>query len=175
MSVLSPARLAGVVYLVYFLIAISSGVLARGDIAAIMRGTATATARTVWVASTVIYAVLVALLAHLVWTISPQVALAATILGLVGCAIQSASSAMALGRYGPIAALFFFGLFMVLYGWLSIGSTVMPRTIGIMFIVGGLGWCSQAIPRFPRALGLVGYAIGGVAELALAAWLLVQR
>ena len=174
MSGLSPARLAGAVYLLYFLVAIGSGVLARGNIGAVMQGAAGVPATATWVASTAIYAVLVTLLARLVWNIDPRIAVAATIFGLVGCAIQSATSVMALGRTGTIAALFFFGLFMVLYGWLITRSTVMPSILGIMFIVGGLGWCSLGIPGFPPALGLVVYAVGGVAELALAAWLLVR-
>lgn len=174
MSDLSAARLAGVVYLVYFVVAIGSSVLARGNIAALMRGSAGASATAVWIASTAIYAVLVARLARLVWAVDPRVALAATILGLVGCAIQSATSLVRLGRSGSIAALFFFGLFMALYGWLIIRSSVAPILIGIMFVVGGLGWCSLAIPGFPPALGVVVYGIGGVAELALAAWLLLR-
>jgi hypothetical protein len=174
MRELSSARLAGVVYVLYFLVAIGSSVLARGNISALMRGSAAAPATAVWVASTAIYAALVVLLVRLLWEIDPRVALAAAILGLVGCAIQSASSVMGLGRYGPIAAMFFFGLFMVLYGWLITRSTVMPIAIGIMFVVGGFGWCSLSIPGFPATLGLVVYGLGGVAELALAAWLVVR-
>jgi uncharacterized protein DUF4386 len=174
MTELSPARLAGVVYALYFLVAIAGSVLARGDIAGLMRGAATAPATTVWVASTAIYAVLTVLLARLVWDVDPRIALAATIAGLIGCAIQATTSVLALGRSGPIAALFFFGVFMALYGSLILRSTAIPTAIGVIFIVGGLGWCSLAVPGFPAALGLVVYGIGGIAELALAGWLLLR-
>ncbi len=63
------------------------------------------------------------------------------------------------------------GLAYVLYFLVAIG---MSTVIGMAFIVGGLGWRSLAIPRFPAALGSVVYGIGGVAELALATWLLVR-
>lgn len=173
-SDLSPARFAGVVYVLYFALAIAGGVLARGDIAGLARGQAATPATAVWIASTAIYAVLVVLLARLVWDVDPRIALAAIVVGLVGCVIQSAASLVGLGRWVPIAALFCFGIFMVLYGWVITRSTAVPSPIGVMFIIAGLGWCAPVIPGFPAALGAIVQGFGAVAEIVLAVWLLIH-
>lgn len=174
-SELSPARWAGVAYVLYFVVAIVGVVLARGDMTALARGQAAAPATAAWVASTAIYGVLVVLLARLVWDVDPRIALAAVAAGLVGCVIQSAASLLGLGREGPIAGLFFFGIFMVLYGSLIIRSTAVPSFIGIMFIIAGLGWCAPVVPGFPAAaLGAVVQGFGGLTEIVLAAWLLIR-
>lgn len=171
---LSPARLAGVAYVLYFVLSFAGGALAGGDLVALSRGQAGAAATAAWVGSTAIYAVLVVLLARLVWDVDPRIAGAAIALGLVGCVIQAAASLVGLGREGPIAALFFFGLFMVLYGSLVIRSSAVPRLIGIMFIIAGLGWCAPVIPGFPAALGTVVQGFGGLTEIVFAAWLLIH-
>lgn len=174
MSELSPARWAGVAYVLYFVTAIAGAVLARGDIAALARGQATAPATAAWLASTAIYGVLVVLLARLVWEVDPRIAVGAIAAGLLGCVIQAAASLLGLGREGPIVALVFFGIFMVLYGSLIIRSTAMPTAIGIMFVIAGLGWCAPVIPGFPAALGGAVQGFGGLTEIVLAAWLVIR-
>ena len=161
-------------YVLYFVVAFGSVALARGDMAAISRGQAGTAATAAWVSSTAIYAVLVVLLARLVWDVDPRIAIAAVAMGLVGCVIQAAASLMGLGREGPVAALFFFGVFMVLYGTLVMRSPTVPSAIGVMFIVAGLGWCAPVIPGFPAALGAPVQAFGGLTEIVYAAWLVIH-
>ena len=174
MSDLSPTRLAGVVYVLYFLVAAGGGALARGDLAALARGLAGTPATIAWVASTAVYAGLVVLLARLVWDVDPRIAVAATAMGLLGCVIQAAASLLGLGHEGPIAALFCFGVFMVLYGSLMLRSSTVPSLIGTMFIVAGLGWCAPVVPGFPAALGTVVQGFGSLTEIVFAAWLLIN-
>lgn len=171
---LSPARLAGVVYVLYFALAIGGSVLARGNMAGLSRGQAGTPATAAWVISTLVYGVLVVLLARLVWETDPRIAVAAIVAGLVGCGIQAAAALLGSGREGPIVALFFFGIFMVVYGSLLIRSSAAPTPIGIMFVIAGLGWCAPVVPGFPAALGAVVQGFGGITELVLAAWLLIH-
>lgn len=171
---LSPARLAGLAYVLYFAFAFGSVALAHGDMAALPRGQAGTPATVAWVGSTAIYAVLVVLLAQLVWNVDPRIALAAIVIGLLGCVIQSAASFLGLGPQGSIGALFFFGIFMMLYGSLIIRSPAMPGPIGIMFIAAGLGWSALVIPGFPATFGAAVQGFGALVEIVLAVWLLIH-
>ena len=170
----SPARVAGIVYVLYFVVGIASGALARGNIAALARGQSSPAATATWLASTVIYGVLVVLLARLVWSVDARIAAAATAFGLLGCVVQFAVTLLRTGPEGPIAALFLFGVFMVLYGWLLTRSPVMPAVLGAMFIISGIGWCSGPISSLPKQLKLGAQGFGALTEGVFAVWLLIH-
>jgi hypothetical protein len=74
---------------------------------------------------------------------------------------------------GAAIALVFFGFYALLTGYLIIRSTFLPRILGVMSVLGGLGWLSflylpLGYRLFPyvAALGLLGAA-------ALILWLLL--
>ena len=174
MPALTPARVAGVVYVVYLVVGLGAGALARGNIAALARGQASAPANAAWLASTVVYGLLVVLLVRLTWAIDARIAAGAIAFGLLGCAIQFGAALLHSGRQGPVAALFAFGIFMILYGWLLTRSALVPGVIGVMFIVSGIGWCSGPVPGLPSQLRLAAQGFGALTEGVLAVWLLVR-
>jgi hypothetical protein len=74
---------------------------------------------------------------------------------------------------GAGVALVFFGFYALLTGYLIIRSTFLPRILGVMSVVGGLGWLSFLyLPLAHRAFPYVAvFALLGAA--ALIVWLLV--
>jgi Domain of unknown function (DUF4386) len=74
---------------------------------------------------------------------------------------------------GAAIALVFFGFYALLTGYLIIRSTFLPRILGVLSVLGGLGWLSflylplgYRVFPYVAALGLLGAA-------ALILWLLV--
>jgi hypothetical protein len=74
---------------------------------------------------------------------------------------------------GAGVALVFFGFYALLTGYLIIRSTFLPRILGVLSVVGGLGWLSFLyLPLAHRAFPYVAvFALLGAAALIL--WLLV--
>lgn len=73
---------------------------------------------------------------------------------------------------GAAMALVFFGIYAPLTGYLIIRSTFLPRILGVLGIVGGLGWLSFLYP--PLAYRLLPYilVLGLLAAGAKILWLL---
>ena len=76
---------------------------------------------------------------------------------------------------GAGIALVFFGFYAILTGYLIIKSSFLPRVLGVLSVVGGLGWLTFLYPplggrMFPfiRMFAVLGAA-------ALIVWLLVIR
>jgi hypothetical protein len=132
-----------------------------------------------------------------------SVSLVAAFLGLAGCTIKTFSRVffiaplLVLGgaRYlnvfsteqlqalallffkvndrGAAMALLFFGFNALLTGYLIIRSTFLPRMLGALSVVGGMGWLTYLYPPlgyrlFPYIAGL-----GLLGAVALIVWLLV--
>ena len=69
--------------------------------------------------------------------------------------------------------LVFFGLWCVLTGYLIFKSTFMPRILGVLLAIDGLGWMMFMWPPLGHYLFLpIGIACG-VAEIPLQLWLLI--
>jgi hypothetical protein len=75
--------------------------------------------------------------------------------------------------HGAAIALAFFGFYALLTGYLIVRSTFLPRVLGVLSILGGLGWLSflyqplgYRLFPYPAALGLLGAVL-------LILWLLV--
>jgi len=83
--------------------------------------------------------------------------------------------AMKLYHLCYIIALAFFGCYDLLIGYLAFKSTFLPRPIGVLMVITGLGWLTFFIP--PIAAYLLPYNViiaGLVGEVAMILWLLVM-
>jgi Domain of unknown function (DUF4386) len=78
-------------------------------------------------------------------------------------------------RDGWSFAYYFFGTHLVLLGYLIFKSTYMPRIIGVLIIVDGLGWIISTMQPilFPH-INLDFIAIAYFGELVLLFWLLIK-
>jgi hypothetical protein len=75
--------------------------------------------------------------------------------------------------HGAAIALVFFGFYALLTGYLIIRSTFLPRILGVLSVLGGLGWLSFLY--LPLGYRLFPYiaALGLLGAVALIVWLLV--
>lgn len=69
--------------------------------------------------------------------------------------------------------LIFFGLWCVLAGYLIFNSTFMPRILGVLLVLDGLGWMTYLWPPFAASIFPVIAIVAGFAELPLQLWLIV--
>ena len=82
---------------------------------------------------------------------------------------------------GSTISIVFFGFYCFLIGYLIFRSTFLPRTVGVLMMIAGLGWLTNSFASFVSPalahylsaynLGLVPGAIG---EASLMLWLLVM-
>jgi hypothetical protein len=70
-------------------------------------------------------------------------------------------------------ALIFFGLFALLKGYLIFRSTFLPRFLGAVTVVGGIGWVAFLVPSLGYRLFPFIAALGVLGALANVTWLLV--
>jgi hypothetical protein len=83
--------------------------------------------------------------------------------------------AMALYHVGYVVALALFGCYDLLIGYLAFQSTFIPRPIGVLMMITGLGWLTFLVP--PLATDLLPYSAiiaGIVGEGAMILWLLAM-
>ena len=143
------------------------------------------------------------LLYQLLKPVSKSVALLAAIFSLVGCTIKTLSrlfyyaplfvlggapylsvfdakqlQALALlflkvNGQGAAIALVFFGLESTLDGYLMFKSTFLPRFLGVLAVVGGLGWLTFLSPPLGYRLFNFVAAFGILGSLATIVWFLV--
>ena len=70
-------------------------------------------------------------------------------------------------------ALVFDGLFLLLIGYLIFRSTFLPRVLGALMVLAGLGWLTFLSPPLANYLYTYIQVLGGLAEASLMLWLLV--
>lgn len=70
--------------------------------------------------------------------------------------------------------LVFFGLWCLLTGYLILKSAFLPRILGVLLAIDGLGWMLYVSPPFAAHLFPVIAAASAVAELPLQLWLIVR-
>ena len=70
-------------------------------------------------------------------------------------------------------ALVFFGLFLLLIGYIIVRSTFMPRFLGVLQVLAGVGWLTVLWPPLGNTLLPYMEAVGILAEGLLMLWLLV--
>jgi hypothetical protein len=71
-------------------------------------------------------------------------------------------------------ALFFFGPYCLLLGILMLGSKFLPRILGALMVLAGLGWLAFLIPQVAKRIGTGIEVLGVAAEGLLMLWLLVM-
>jgi hypothetical protein len=79
-------------------------------------------------------------------------------------------------RYGALVSTVFFALWLVPLGWLFFKSDFMPKTLGILLMVGSLFYLAKSfaglvLPEW-ESLANKGVPIVGLTELAVVVWLL---
>ncbi|MFZ1082822.1 MAG: DUF4386 domain-containing protein [Candidatus Kryptoniota bacterium] len=79
-----------------------------------------------------------------------------------------------LNGYAFNTYLVFFGLWCIMIGFLIFRSTFMPRVLGVLLAISGLGWVTYLVP--PAAIRLFFPYIAGasaIGEIPLLLWLLI--
>ncbi len=79
-----------------------------------------------------------------------------------------------LNTYAFDIDLVFFGLWCVLTGYLIFRSTFLPRVLGALLAIDGLGWVTYLYPPLAYRLFPFIAAASGLAEIPLELWLLVM-
>ena len=162
-SELPRARLTGALYLLYFLTTILGQVMVGHGFAF--------SGNVINVISTLCYAVVTFLFYGLFKPVSNALSLLAALLSLSGCVVMS------LGLFhitSPINPLLFFSPFCLLIGYLILKSSFLPRVLGVLMVLAGLGWLVYLIPGVPHYLSIAIMVLGFLAELSLCLWLLVR-
>src|SRR5271169_6118150 len=124
------ARITGAVYLAYFLTAIfAEVVVGRGRHVAYVGVNLIADA---------FYIALALLLYYMFKPVKRSLSLLAALFSLAGCA----NEVLGLFHLAPykINSLVFFGPYCLLIGYLVFRSAFLPRILGILMVLAGLGW-----------------------------------
>jgi len=208
------ARITGVVYLLYFVMAVLGDFFLKG---LVVDGDAAATANNLLahqslyrlglatgLIATACYVAVTALFYVLFKPVSGSLSLVAAFFSLVGCALLAFGSlfqlaplvvlggspylsAFKVDQLRALALLFldlntqagyicvvFFGVYCVLIGYLILKSNFLPRILGALMALAGLGWLTFLSPPFANHLSPYNLVLGFVAELLLMLWLLVM-
>lgn len=116
------------------------------------------------------YAVVVVLLGRLFEGTRRALSWSVAAIGLAGCATGLAG---ALHLFGSTAdALAVFGMYCFALGALVLHSALMPRVIGGLLMLGGVGWLTYADLSVARSLQPYNMACGIIAELTFTLWLI---
>ena len=159
----SKARITGVVYLLYFLTAVSAEVFV-GRSRLVAYDAVNLIAYAFYIAVTLLFY-------YMFKPVNRGLSLLAAFFSLVGCA----NDVLGLFNLAPykISSLVFFGPYCLLIGYLIFRSTFLPRILGVLMAFAGLGWL---IFLSPLAIHLSTYlkVLGFLAEASLMLWLLVK-
>jgi len=162
-SLHSRARITGVVYLLYFLTAVSAEVfVGRGRVVAF---------EAVNLIGYAFYIAVTLLLYFMFRPVNGPLAMIAAFVSLLGCT----NDVLNLLKVAPfkINSLLFFGFFCLLIGYLVARSNFLPRSLGVLMGLAGIGWLMFLSP-LGNYLGTYLKILGFVAELSLMLWLIVM-
>lgn len=76
-----------------------------------------------------------------------------------------------LNAYAFDIDLMFFGLWCALSGYLMLKSTFLPRILGVLLAIDGLGWMMFVVPPFASSIFPLIAAASALAEIPLQLWL----
>src|SRR6202162_2973133 len=79
-----------------------------------------------------------------------------------------------LNQYAYNIDLVFFGLWCVLTGYLIFRSTFLPRILGVLLAISGLGWVTYLYPPLAHRLWHIIDAASALGEIPLELWLIVM-
>jgi hypothetical protein len=74
---------------------------------------------------------------------------------------------------GAAIGLVFFGFYALLKGYLTFRSTFLPRALGVLSVLGGIGWLSFLYAPLASRVFPVVLAVGLVGSVVNVFWLLV--
>jgi Domain of unknown function (DUF4386) len=157
------ARITGIVYLLYFLTAVSAEVFV-GRSRLVLYDAVNLIAYAFYIAVTLLFY-------YLFKPVNRNLSLLAAFFSLLGCA----NDVLSFFNVAPykISSLVFFGPYCLLIGYLIFRSTFLPRILGVLMAFAGLGWL---IFLSPLANHLSTYlkVLGFLAEASLMLWLIVK-
>jgi hypothetical protein len=156
-------RVTGLVYLLYFLTAMFSTTLHGPNLAVY--------GQALTVISIACYAAVTLLFYVMFKPVNKSLSLLAAFFGLAGCATQALSNFHLIPS--NVSPLIFFGPFNIVIGYLIIQSTFLPRFLGVLMILSGLGWLVFLVPAVASHFSLYIEVLGIAAEGLLMLWLLV--
>jgi len=163
-SMAPRARLTGAIYLLYFLTAIPAQLLVSRNL--LVYG------MVLNLIAFAFYIALTLLFYYLFKPVNRSLSLFAALLSLAGCAIG------VLGLFHlaspPISPLLFFGPYCLLIGYLIVRSTFLPRILGWLMGLAGVGWLAFLSPPIAKPMSLYIEILGILAEASLMLWLLVM-
>jgi hypothetical protein len=157
------ARITGVGYLLYFLTAVSAeAFVGRGRLVSY---------DAVNLIAYVFYIVVTLLFYDLFKPVNGSLSLLAAFFSLIGCA----NDVLGLFNLAPykISSLVFFGPYCLLLGYLIFRSTFLPRILGVLMALAGLGWLTFLSP-LANYLSTYLKVLGFLAEASLMLWLIVK-
>jgi hypothetical protein len=154
------SRTIGVVYLLYFVTAVAAQVLTTRGLVAF--------GNIVNMIATLLYVATTVLFYFLFRPVNQGVALLAMTFGLAGCVITGLNTFELATSVSP---LLFFGPFNILVGYLILKSTILPKTLGVLMQLSGVGWLLYLTPLIVLSTPIK--VVGIAAEGLLMLWLLV--
>jgi len=160
----SGARLIGIIYLLYFLMAMLGELLVPRRLVVVHE--------TVNLVSFGIYITVTFLFYGLFKPVNRGVSLLAAIMSLLGSMV----GILGLFHLAPshLSPLWFFGPYCILIGWLILRSTFLPRILGSILVLAGVGWLAYISPVVVNTLSGWIKGIGILAEASLMLWLVVK-
>ena len=102
--------------------------------------------------------------------VNRNLSLLAACFNLVGVAFE----ALRWNPRGVDIAIVFLGLFCILIGYLIFRSTFLPRILGALMAIAGLGWLTYLSPPLANYLSPYNLAAGLLGQASLCLWLLVM-
>jgi hypothetical protein len=157
------ARFTGIVYLLYFLVAIVANVLTGQKHVAL--GNAVNTV------AFALYFALALLFYYLFKPVNIYISFIAAFVSIAGCILGAI--AIYYLPAGNISPLIFFAPYCLLIGYLVFRSAFLPHILGVLMLLAGLGWL---VYMSPLQKYLVTYieVLGVLAEAALMLWLIIK-
>jgi Domain of unknown function (DUF4386) len=153
------ARVAGVFYLLSVLTAVFAEAFVRGRLLF-----------AVSLIPVLCFIAVTLLLYGIFRTVDKSVSLLAASSNLAGLAFE----ALELHLRGLNVAMMFHGFYCLLIGYLVFRSSFVPRILGVLMAVAGLGWLTSLSPPFAHYFHTYGQTLGFLGEGSLMLWLLVM-
>ena len=157
------ARITGSIYLLYFLTAILAQVLNSHKLVVYSNA--------VNLVAYALYFTLALLFYYLFKPVNKYVSFIAAFISIAGCVIGAISL-----FYIPasrISPLIFFGPYCLLISYLILRSAFLPRILGVLMVLAGLGWLVFLSP-LESYLSTYIEALGILAEASLMLWLIAM-